>query len=343
MNLLKYIIPILLVALAGCSGASRSSAEEVTDEESPSAAAPKSSPDSLYRFVAEQVAFGPRVPGSDAHRACADYIVAKLRSFGADTIIEQLSSAKIYTGETMPIRNILARFNPKATNRILLLAHYDTRPWADEDPDPANHSKPLDGANDGASGVAVLLETARLLGGDSAAQGEQGAEGGQRTDSAPAVGIDLLFVDLEDSGSSGSDDSWCLGTQEFTASLTDFYPEAFPQYAILLDMVGGQGATFPREYISHQLAKSSTDRVYATAAATGMSDRFPNRIGGSIIDDHLYINRAGIPCVDIIESANPATGSFPPSWHTLSDNLSSIDSQTLSSVANLILILMHNS
>lgn len=340
MTFIRYILPALMLALLGCSCNNRGAAvEEEIAEEAPL----QSSPDSLYQFVADQVGFGPRVPGSEAHRACGDYIMDKLRSYGADTIIEQLTSAKIYTGETRPIRNILARFNPEAPNRILLLAHYDTRPWADEDPEPANRTLPLDGANDGASGVAVLLELARVYGSASPAGAQEaGSDASCEAKPSESAGFDLLFVDLEDSGSSGDDDSWCLGTQAFAAAVSDFYPSALPSYAILLDMVGGAGAVFPREYISERYAKGVNDRIWSAAYAAGMSDRFPNRIGGSIIDDHLYINRAGIPCVDIIESANPSTGSFPPTWHTLSDNLSSIDRQTLASVANLILLLIRN-
>lgn len=336
-----------MLALIGCSGASKREAA-AEEGDSLTAVTPKSNPDSLYTFVAEQVAFGPRVPGSDAHRACGDYIVGKLRSYGADTVIEQRTSARIFTGETKPIRNILARFNPEAKNRILLLAHYDTRPWADEDPDEANRDKPLDGANDGASGVAVLLELARNLSAGSVSPATLSREQNPSADASP-MGIDFLFVDLEDSGSSETDDSWCLGTQAFTAALPDFYPATepggalqLPVYGILLDMVGGQGALFPREYISQRMAKNVNDRLWSVASSAGMSERFPNSIGGSVIDDHLYINQAGIPCVDIIESANPATGSFPPAWHTLSDNLSSIDRQTLSSVANLLLLLIRN-
>lgn len=332
MNLLRYLLPAMMLAMLGCSGGNRAAATE--DAEAAGADAPKSSPDTLYQFVADQVSFGPRVPGSEAHKACGDYIVAKLRSYGADTIIQQHTSAKIFTGETRPIRNIFARYNPDAKNRLLLLAHYDTRPMADEDPDPSNRNLPIDGANDGASGVAVLLEMARQL---SLAAAEDSATGRKSSE----AGIDLLFVDLEDSGSSGDDDSWCLGTQAFAASLPQFYSE-YPRYGILVDMVGGQGAVFPKEYLSTRYTKEATDRVWSAAYSAGMSDRFPNRIGGSIIDDHVYINRAGIPCVDIIESANPSTGSFPPTWHTMADNLSAIDRSTLASVADLLLILINN-
>lgn len=324
MNPLQYILPLLMLVTLGCSGGSHAGATEEADASA--VETPRSSADSLYQFVADQVGFGPRVPGSEAHAACGDYIVGKLRSFGADTIIEQRTSATIFTGDTRPIRNILARFNPDATNRILLLAHYDTRPWADEDPDPANHTLPIDGANDGASGVAVLLEMARQL----SATGESASD---------LPGVDLLFVDLEDSGSSGDDDSWCLGTQAFADALPEFYSQ-YPRYGILVDMVGGHGAVFPREYLSERYAKDITDRVWSAAYSAGMSDRFPNRIGGSIIDDHVYINRAGIPCVDIIESANPSTGSFPPTWHTMADNLSSIDRSAMASVADLLLLIL---
>lgn len=344
-----YIPLLLLIGLLGCSCGNRQTNGDTPGEQSETHNdSPKSSPDSLYEFVARQVAFGPRTPGSEAHRQCGDYIIKQLETYGIDTIIEQNASATIFTGERKPIRNILGQINPQAKNRILLLAHYDTRPWADEEELPENQTKPIDGANDGASGVAVLLELARHLGpkpSPSATEQSGRLLEAQASSSHPRVakelGIDLLFVDLEDSGESGADreDSWCLGSQYWVEHLP-YTPENLPRFGILLDMVGGHNATFPREYISQALAREAVDKIWSTAATNGLADRFPNTIGGSIIDDHLYLNRAGIPCVDIIESANPITGSFNPTWHTLSDNLQSIDRQTLSSVANLLLILL---
>ena len=282
--------------------------------------------DSLLGFVESQVAFGPRTPGSDSHARCRRYLAETMRSYGVDTVMEQQALVSTWKGETLTAHNILARINPGATSRVLLLAHYDTRPWADEDPSEEYRDTPIDGANDGASGVAVLLETARCL---------QKA----RLDS---IGVDLLMVDLEDSGrpGGGDEESWCLGTQKWVEAMP-YGPSDRPMYGILLDMVGGKDAVFHREYISQTYAKSVVDKIWALANASGHADRFPNSMGGSVIDDHLYVNQAGIPCVDIIESYNSHTGSFNPTWHTTSDNLASIDRETLRVVAQVVLNILY--
>lgn len=282
--------------------------------------------DSLYGFVAAQVGFGPRVPGSEAHEACRGYIADRLTSYGVDTVAVQTAPVTTWEGKRHTAYNILGRVNPEAKERILLLAHYDTRPWADEDPREENRATPIDGANDGGSGVAVLLEIARKL------------------HEAPldSLGVDLLFVDLEDSGQSGAGDdrSWCLGVQEWVKSMP-YTSGDTPRFGVLLDMVGGKDAIFHREHISQSYAKSVVDKIWALAAASGYSNRFPNSMGGSVIDDHLHINQAGIPCVDIIESYNQYTGSFNPTWHTTADNLASIDRETLKAVTQVVLNLLY--
>lgn len=274
--------------------------------------------DSAYSHVAAQVGFGPRIPGTPAHAACVDYIAGKLRGYGADTVIIQRTTADDHRGGTIPVANILARYNPDAQRRVLLLAHYDTRPWADNDTDPANRNKPVPGANDGASGVGVLLELARQLGGK-----------------APAAGVDILMVDAEDGGDDGDEESWCLGTQQWLRS-NPYAGISRPAYAILLDMVGGEGAVFRREIVSDHFASSVNDRIWAVAAASGYADRFVNASGGGVTDDHLFINRAGIPAVDIIDAAHPATGSFPPQWHTVADDLPAISATTLKAVGQTV-------
>jgi len=278
---------------------------------------PTFSADSAYAYVAAQVSFGPRIARSEAHERCATWLVGELRRHGADTLILQQADLEGFG----PITNILGRFNLEAPRRILLLAHWDSRPTADEDPDPANHSKPIDGANDGASGVAVLLELARLIGA-----------------SAPAIGVDILFVDAEDAGIEGDDNSWARGAQYFARNL----PDALPDYAILLDMVGGQGATFPRELFSDVNCRALTSKVWTTARNLGLDKRFPDVTGAAVNDDHLPLIRAGIPTVDIIETANPLTGSFNPTWHTLSDNLDHIDRETLADVGRLVTTIIYS-
>lgn len=286
----------------------------------------KADADSLFGFVETQVGFGPRVPGSEGHEACRRYLTETLIGYGVDSVGIQAVGVETWEGKSVTAYNIMGRTNPGAKERILLLAHYDTRPWADEEPRPQDRDTPIDGANDGASGVAVLLEVARCL----------------KEAPLDSIGVDLLFVDLEDSGRSGAgdEDSWCLGTQQWVENLP-YPPGGLPRYGILVDMVGGKDAIFHREYLSQTHAKHIVDKVWALAAASGFGERFPNQTGGSVIDDHLYVNRAGIPCIDIIESANPHTGSFNPTWHTTADNLAAIDRTTLRVVAQVVLNLLY--
>jgi Zn-dependent M28 family amino/carboxypeptidase len=272
-------------------------------------------------YVARQVAFGPRTPRSEGHAACGAWLVAELRRHGADTVVEQTAELDDFG----PMLNIMARFNLKASKRILLLAHWDTRPWADEDPDPANHAKPIDGANDGGSGVAVLLELARQLGAKS-----------------PTVGVDILLVDAEDSGNSGDDDSWARGTQYWVERMPYGASEPMPAYAILLDMVGGRNAVFPREQFSNANAPQVVNRCWKVAEQLGYASTFSNKLGGAINDDHLPLLKAGIPAIDIIESAHPETGSFNPVWHTMSDNLDNVDATTMGIVGQVLAQLIYS-
>jgi hypothetical protein len=313
------IAMVASLLLTGCGSKQAQAAEQVADE--PLCAPVLANADSLYSFVKQQVDCGPRVPGSKAHEACRNLIVKALKEYGVEAEF-QPAAVTTFRGEKLTAYNIFGRINPEAKNRILLLAHYDTRPWADEDPDEAKQLQPLDGANDGGSGVAVMLEIARCM----------------QSLPTDSVGVDLLFVDVEDSGESGGADesTWCLGTQKWADS-TPYAPGETPEFGILFDMVGGKDAKFNREYFSQQYAKGAVDKIWAVANASGFAERFPNSIGGSIIDDHLYINQAGIPCIDIIESANPQTGSFNPTWHTTADSLEAIDSETLRIVAQVVL------
>lgn len=301
----------------GCSCTGGASGRGVHDASAaPALTAAEFSADSAYAYLARQVGFGPRVPGTAPHAACAAWLEAELRRHGADSVIVQRFPGVV---------NIMGRYNPDARQRILLAAHWDTRPWADAEDDSSLHSKPIDGANDGASGVGVLLEIARQLG-----------------SVRPESGVDILFVDAEDSGDSGDDTSWCVGTQRWAGD-TPYGPESpAPAFAIVLDMVGGRGARFHREALSVSQAPSVVDRVWATAAAIGHGDIFVNEPGGALVDDHLFIYRAGIPAIDIVESRNEQTGSFPPTWHTLADNLSNIDRVPLRAAGETVMTLIRN-
>ncbi len=316
---MKNILKILYAAIAGVSicACGGKSAAVTSPESTPETgtAEIKFNPDSAYQFIADQVGFGPRTVGSAAHARCADYIAAKLKAYGAE-VIEQDTTFTDQWGKRQPVRNIIGRFNPQAERAVMLLAHYDTRPWADEDPDESKHSTPIDGANDGGSGVAVMLEIAR-----NASQ-------------LPASkGIDLLFVDNEDAGTHQDDLSWCIGSQAWAAYRQ---PGDRPiDYAILLDMVGGKDASFPREYFSEVNAKGINDLVWATARQLGYATRFPDRISGAINDDHVPLLKIGIPAIDIIET-DPDGGGFNPTWHTVADNLQNIDPNTLNAVGRTV-------
>lgn len=284
--------------------------------------------DSAYAYVGRQVDFGPRVPGTEGSKACADFILGSLKQFKADTVAVQKGTVKAFNGDVLPVTNIMASYNAGAPRRILLAAHYDTRPWADSDPVAENRMQPIPGANDGASGVAVMLEIARQLGLKS-----------------PSVGVDLLFVDAEDygqsSGFSNHDQTWCLGTQYWMENMP-YEADSLPAYGIVLDMVGGMGAKFHREYISNEYASDIVDKVWAVAEKSGYGDRFVNVLGGSVVDDHLYLNKAGIPSIDIIESKSDETKSFPANWHTLQDDMDHIDSSTLKAVGQTVLNVIYN-
>ena len=284
--------------------------------------------DSAYAYVERQVAMGPRVSGTKANEQCARYILSELRRHGADSVREQKGRMTAYTGDVLPVNNIMGSYNPGAKKRILLLAHYDTRPWADQDENRDNHSIPIPGANDGGSGVGVLLEIARQL-----------------STNMPPVGVDLLFVDAEDygqaSGFSNHDESWCLGTQ-FWADHLPYAQDSLPSYAILLDMVGGIDAKFHREYISVQEAPHIVDKVWGIAAGSGYGHRFPNIDGGAVVDDHLFVNKAGIPAINIIESKNDVTKSFAPTWHTVNDDMSNIDRGSLKAAGQTVINVIFN-
>lgn len=326
---MKYTLFIVMgLSLISCAGRSKtdSSAAAATDSVE---SAVEFNADSAYSYVDTQVDMGPRVPGSAAHARCAEYISSELTRHGADTVILQKGETTDYKGNKMPITNIMGKFNPQASKRILIAAHYDTRPWADAETDESKHNTPIPGANDGGSGVGVMLEIARQLGLKN-----------------PEVGVDLLFVDAEDSGSNDGwgdhEETWCLGTQYWGANLPYANASERPIYGIVLDMVGGEGAVFYREYLSQKYAPAINDKVWGTALRGRHASRFNNEVSGAITDDHVFINRVGIPCIDIVECNNQTTNSFPPTWHTLDDDITAIDRSTLQAVGQLVCDVIYN-
>lgn len=267
---------------------------------------------------------------SEAHEACGKWIAEKFASFGL-AVSTQKADLKGYDGTILKSTNIIASFKPEVANRILLCAHWDSRPWADNDPDEANHKKPVMAANDGASGVAVMLEVARLL-----------------PDSL-GIGVDFICFDAEDWGvpqwSDAADDgnSWALGAQYWAAHPHKQGYNA--NFGILLDMVGGQGATFYQEGMSVQYARSIVDKVWRAAQVVGFGSLFPTQTGGHITDDHIPVNQiAKIPTIDIIPHyPNCEQSNFGPTWHTVNDDMAHIDKNTLQAVGQTLIQVLFSS
>lgn len=310
----------------------RTQNSEHENEQFPSTEAiqpPAFNADSAYAFIERQVSFGPRVPSTRPHVVCGDYLVKKLESFDWK-VIEQPFTPTTFDGKKLNARNIIGIFNPEARRRILLAAHWDSRPFADED--PHHKEKAVPAANDGASGVGVLLELARVLRADSGRLN---------------LGVDIIFFDAEDWGNSGGsspDDEYmggfCLGSQHWARNKHIANYSAY--YGILLDMVGAKDARFPREGISMEYAGDIVNKVWATGKALGYGSYFVDNTGLRVgVDDHVAINKiARIPMIDIIH-LDPSTGSFFDHWHTTNDTMEHIDRETLKAVGQTLLHVLY--
>lgn len=275
--------------------------------------------DSAYAYVQKQVDFGPRIPNTPAHDACANWMISVLRPL-ADSLTVQKTTVSTH-GHSYGCTNIIAHFKPQATSRVLVLAHWDTRAFADGD--SATLHEHFDGADDGASGVGVLVEIARQL-----------------HSQPPAVGVDLLCTDVEDAGLEGDDNSWGLGTQYWSEQAKTRGYHAM--YGILLDMVGGKGSHFYREGLTKQFAGPQSTMVWNTGNRIGYSDYFIYTDLGdvSITDDHAFVNKiTGIPTLDII--ALQGNGDFMPWHHTVNDNMKIIDKNTLKAVGQTVLQVLY--
>ena len=289
---------------------------------------PQFDADSAYSYVARQVDFGPRVPGTPAQKEAAQWLENELRRHGA-TVYVQNAEATAYDGTRLPIINIIGSFNPEARNRVLLMAHWDCRHLSDNDPDKSKYNTPVDGANDGASGVGVLLEVARQAG-----------------LSNPKMGIDIFLTDAEDYGApddfkgTHKESWWALGTQAWCRKPhVDGYRA---NYGILLDMVGAKCATFYREYYSDMYARDIVNRVWGVASNIGLGRFFINQAGAGVTDDHVFVNKmTGIPTIDIIDTRQDSDNTFYPHWHTSGDTIDKIDRETLKAVGTLLLNLIY--
>ncbi|MFM1875976.1 MAG: hypothetical protein RL266_1713 [Bacteroidota bacterium] len=282
--------------------------------------APSFNEDSAYHFIEQQIEFGYRIPGIDGHRKCGNFIVAKLKAYGF-VVSEQIDSVVGYDSIRFPLRNIIGKWNQAAPERILLCAHWDSRPFADQDSERPN--EPIVGANDNASGVAVLLEIARNMAVQS-----------------PSVGVDVVFFDLEDQGrpafdteADPNDHGYCLGSKYWA----EHFVGTKPKYGVLLDMVGAKDATFNLEHYSWKHAKDVQLAIWDLGHQLGYASFFSHNITQMVLDDHVSINElAGIPTVDIIHQDVQESDRFWESWHTQSDNLSAIDRKTLRSVGQTV-------
>lgn len=285
---------------------------------------PSFSSDSAFFYIQQQCDFGPRVPNTHAHEQCAEYLISKLKSFGL-TVIAQKYSCTAYDGTTLNGLNIIGQLHPEIGKRIALFAHWDSRHVCDNDI-KENWNKPVMGANDGASGVAVLLEVARQL-----------------QINMDSIGIDVVFLDLEDYGQPSFEkeekqDTWCLGTQYLAKNP---YYKTRPQKGILLDMVGATTPYFGFDQISLQFAESILQDVWSSANLLGYNSSFVPEISGSVLDDHYYLNTiAHIPTIDVIDF-NHSRG-FPTTWHTVNDTPENISKSSLQIVGEVILLTLRN-
>ena len=319
---------VLLVGLVSC----KKSVQVV--------ARPSFNADSAYAFIETQMTFGPRVPNSAAHSACAVWLIQQLRAYGAEVELQK-GQMPDYRGNMQQIYNIIGHFYTLETAsrpRILLGAHYDTRPWCDEEESYDERYYNVPGANDGASGVGVLLEVARQL-------------GQKLADSTLTTPVDIIFFDCEDMGTPSfytgaeREDTWCLGSQlwstHYANQITNHQsPITNAQYrfGIVLDMVGAPDAVFPKEMYSTQYAGNYQQQIWRSAEQLGYGSLFTNLQSYPITDDHFYVNRiAGIPCVDVIHyDIRNATG-FASWWHTRQDNMDNIAKSTLQAVGEVVM------
>lgn len=315
-------------ALISCGSSKENSNRTEETETQTLIQAPAFNADSAYAYIDAQVKFGPRVPNSPAHKTCGNYLASQLERFGAK-VYNQYADLMAYNGAILKARNIIGAYKPDTKKRVMLCAHWDSRPYADQD-DEKYHHTPIDGANDGASGVGVLLEIARQI-----------------QLQAPAVGIDIVFFDAEDYGIPDfykgpyKPDTWCLGSQYWgrIPHVSDYKA----RFGILLDMVGAKGAAFYYEGFSARTANNVMKKIWDTAERLGYGQYFIKQEGGEVTDDHVYVNRfRGIPCVDIIHYDIQGNTGFNPTWHTTDDIIENIDKATLQAVGQTVMEVIYN-
>ncbi len=285
---------------------------------------PEFNSQNAYNFIEEQVSFGPRVPNTEAHVQTKEYLKEEFQTVaGARNVFVQEFQQEVY-GETLTMFNLLASFGVQHQDRILLAAHWDTRPRAEEDlVDP---DSPILGADDGGSGVGVLLELARIF-----------------SENEPPLGIDIVLFDGEDYGEVSDLDNYFLGARHWGNNPP--VPGYSPRFGILLDMVGGENAVFSKEGYSMRFAPNLVNQIWSIAAGMGYDHLFVDQRGGNVADDHIIVQQTtGIPMINIIHHSvdNQGNVQFPPYWHTQNDNMDIIDQATLQAVGDVLLELIYN-
>lgn len=325
-----FLLAVLAGMLTACGGKTKNSRKGA--DTIALAPCPVFNTDTCMKYIQEQCQFGPRVTGSAQAGLCRQYLVAQFRRLGA-IVEEQPCHVTIWDGTVLPACNIIARTNPDNADRILICAHWDSRPWADNDEDEQHHHSPILAANDGASGVAMMMEICRLL-----------------SQQPVKVGIDFVCFDAEDMGTpqwAEKDDeptgnTWCLGSKYWAECAREAGYRA--RYGILLDMVGGMGSVFPREKVSLEYAQPVVDLLWHLGVQLGYSHYFPLSLeGGFLMDDHVNVNRiARIPCLDIVPYFTDGPSSFGPTWHTVRDTPENIDPNVLEAVGQTLTQLIYN-
>lgn len=309
----------LIISVIAC-GSDKNPEPEAPAEPKPRAVIPAFNADSAYAYIEKQLSFGPRVPGSAGHKACKEWLVSTLGQW-ADDVIEQEFKAKNIDGSTPTATNIIAVFNPEIKERIILAAHWDTRAVADYDKDTSRKNEPIPGADDGGSGVGVLLEIARIL-----------------SENKIDLGVDIILFDAEDQGAEGGGDmeSWCQGAQYWSRN---HHVKGYrASFGILLDMVGSEGARFTKEGTSVNYANHIVEKVWPLAQGMGYGGFFVNDVTGPITDDHYFVNViAGIPMIDIINRPRTTATGFGHYWHTHDDTIDVISKTTLRAVGQVVL------
>jgi glutaminyl-peptide cyclotransferase len=326
MNLRPFLL-VSLIFIVSCSSDREKKTKSGEQIQARNVQVPAFNADSAYYFVKKQVDFGPRIPNSDGHQQVADFLVETLKRYGAQVAIQEFES-NTYEGQKLDLKNIIASFNPEKSKRILLAAHWDTRPFSDKDKEKSTAT--FQGANDGASGVGVLLEVARIM----------------HSTSLPEVGIDIIFFDGEDWGekdgeqrthrlTDGLQEWWCLGSQHWAKN--KHRPNYSAYYGILLDMVGARNAQFHREGYSMEFAPSIVEKVWDHAHRLGYSHVFVKKTQTGVTDDHVFVNSiAKIPMINIVHF-EPGIGYFGDFHHTQKDNLNLISKDMLGIVGITLL------